>query len=320
MDTKELPNFKAAIFDMDGVITQTASLHAIAWKQMFDEFLEHYIGSDYHELDIDTDYKKYIDGIPRFDGVRSFLQSRNIIIPEGSPDDKSGTHTIFGLGLRKNEIFLTLLRNKGVHVFEDALEIIMHWRKKGIKLAAISSSRNCRFILDSAGLTDSFDAIVDGEDSLKENIVGKPHPAIFLRACELLNADVKETIVIEDAISGIEAGKRGNFALVIGVARNEEVKMLEDAGADIVVADLSSLDITEKSKPADLKNILAHPSELYKNLNGKEPALFLDYDGTLSPIVSDPDFATLPEKNRKILEELSQMIKVAAISAGIEKI
>lgn len=233
--------FKAAIIDMDGVITQTAMLHAKAWKEMFDAFLKKKQGSDFQELTIEGDYKKYIDGIPRFDGVRRFLRSRNISIPEGDPEDDPDQESIYGLGMKKNKLFLELLEKEGVHVFPDSLEMIRKWKKNNIKLAVISSSRNCKYIIESAGISSLFDVRVDGETSEKENLKGKPEADIFLRAAELLKEDVKHSIVIEDAILGVEAGRKGKFGKVIGVARNGEEKELKAAGADIVIKELTEL-------------------------------------------------------------------------------
>lgn len=234
-------SFGAAILDMDGVITKTAVIHAKAWKQMFDEFLERIEGADSKPLDINKDYHLYIDGIPRHDGIRSFLGSRNISLPDGKPEDPPEADTVFGLGKRKNSIFLSVLEKEGVEVYDDALEVMRIWKKNSIRLAVISSSRNCRHIIDKAGLSDFFDARVDGETLIKENLKGKPEPDMFLRACDLLGLTAGRSIVIEDAISGVEAGIKGNFGLVVGVARNKARELLENAGADVVVDKLTDL-------------------------------------------------------------------------------
>jgi trehalose 6-phosphate phosphatase len=239
--TGDIFSFKAAILDMDGVITRTAVLHARAWKQMFDELLERLKGENFIPLDIDDDYNRLIDGIPRHDGIRNFLRSRNIELPEGHPGDPPEKDTVYGLGNRKNKLFLTILKEEGVEVYEDAIRVIRLWKDAGIKLAVISSSRNCRHIIETAGISGLFDARVDGQTLAEENMKGKPEPDMFLRAGELLGIHVKQTIVIEDAIFGIEAGKKGNFGLVIGVARDKDENVLKDAGADIVVKDLSEL-------------------------------------------------------------------------------
>lgn len=317
-------SFKAAIIDMDGVITQTARLHAKAWKKMFDEFLQKRKGNSYQPLDIEEDYKKYIDGIPRFDGVRSFLKSRNIDLPEGNPNDSPGKDTIYGLGMRKNEIFLEMLDKEGVNVYNDTLEMVKKWKKEDVKLAVISSSRNCKHILDSAGLTKLFDVRVDGETSEKENLKGKPEPDIFLKASDLLGTEVSQTIVIEDAIYGIQAAKKGKFSLVVGVARNGEEKVLKEAGADVVVKKLTELEGKIKkqeqgSLAENLPDAIEEFEEIFEIIGSKKPTLFLDYDGTLTPIVSNPEMAILSDRAKKIMKELSESINVGVISGRDRK-
>ncbi|SFG57680.1 haloacid dehalogenase superfamily, subfamily IA, variant 3 with third motif having DD or ED/beta-phosphoglucomutase family hydrolase [Algoriphagus hitonicola] len=226
--------------DMDGVITQTTEIHTEAWKRMFDDFLQNEYGPDFKPLAIE-DYKEFIDGISRFDGVRNFLKSRNIELPEGLEDDDSEKKTVYGLGRRKNHIFLKLLEKRGATKYEDALEMIDYWKKKGMKLAVISASRNCKHILNSVGILDLFDARVDGITQKEENLKGKPEPDIFLRACKLLEVSVGQAIVIEDARAGIRAGKKGQFPLVIGVDRYGDGENLKEAGADMVVGNLCEL-------------------------------------------------------------------------------
>jgi len=240
MDQNNKLSFQAVILDMDGVITQTVKLHMKAWKQTFDQFLEKRVGEDYQAFET-KDYKIYIDGIPRFDGVRNFLKSRDIELQEGGDDGNSNDDTIYSIGMSKNKAFRELLNSEGIEVFPDTLEMITSWKNEGKKLAVISSSRNCEYIIESAGLTDMFEVRVDGETLKKENIKGKPEPDIFLRAAELLGVSPDKAIVIEDAILGVEAGKKGNFLLVVGVARNGEELDLEKAGADIVVNKLTEI-------------------------------------------------------------------------------
>ncbi|KEO74041.1 HAD family hydrolase [Anditalea andensis] len=241
MDQNKDLSFQAVILDMDGVITQTVKLHMKAWKQTFDQYLQKRTGKDFHGFQT-SDYKKYIDGIPRFDGVRNFLRSRDIELEEGGPEDESDDDTIYSLGMIKNTIFLDLLEIEGIEVFPDTLKMINKWKEDGKLLAVISSSRNCEHIIASAGLTDMFDVRVDGVTSEKEHLKGKPEPDIFRRAAALLGVAPNDTIVIEDAILGVQAGKKGKFLLVVGVARNGEDENLEKAGADIVVHKLTELD------------------------------------------------------------------------------
>lgn len=234
-------NFKAAILDMDGVITKTALVHAHAWKQLFDEFLKKHEGENYQPLNIETDYQECIDGIPRHDGIRNFLKSRSINIPEGKPEDGPNENTIYALGKKKNRLFHERLDQEGVEVYEDALEMIKKWKNKKIKLAVVSSSRNCEQVIEQARLTKYFEVRVDGITLEAENLKGKPEPDMFLKAAEYLHANIEETIVLEDAILGVKAGKRGEFGLVVGVARDGEKESLKEAGADIVVEKLTEL-------------------------------------------------------------------------------
>ncbi|MFO7721433.1 MAG: trehalose-phosphatase, partial [Gillisia sp.] len=307
-------NFQAVILDMDGVITKTAKVHAKAWKKMFDEFLEERDGANYQALEIKTDYKKYIDGIPRLDGIRGFLKSRNIDLPEGNSNDDEGKNTIHGLGKRKNKIFRDVIEKDGVQVYEDAMEMIKKWKNENIKLAVISSSKNCKYIMKKSGLEDWFEVRVDGTTLIEENLRGKPEPDMFLKAAKDLNVKLEETIIIEDAIQGVQAGKKGRFAYVVGVARNGEEDSLKEAGADIVVKKLTELSNLHKEKPETLPNALKEIEELFKIKGNRKITIFLDYDGTLTPIVSNPDAAELPDDNRKIITDLSNSTPVAIIS------
>ncbi|MEA3449019.1 MAG: trehalose-phosphatase [Bacteroidota bacterium] len=323
MQMLNLPKFNAAILDMDGVITQTAKLHAKAWKQMFDDFLRKTQGENFEPLSIERDYKKYIDGVPRFDGVRRFLKSRQIDVSEGSESDSPEEETIYGLGMRKNALFLEILEKEGAHVYPDTLEMMQIWKKAGIKLAVISASRNCEYVIKSAGLEDFFDARVDGVIAKKENIKGKPEPDVFLKAAELLDVEPEHAIVVEDAIAGVKAGKKGNFGLVVGVARNHENTALKAAGADVVVHKLTELEdkmnTLQQKLPEDLPHALENFEEINTMLENKKPVLFLDYDGTLTPIVNDPDAALLSDEGRQILRELSELITVAVITGRDRK-
>jgi trehalose 6-phosphate phosphatase len=237
------PAYEAVILDLDGVLTRTARQHARAWKEMFDHFLAHRqerAGEDHRAFDVKSDYLRYVDGKPRFDGVRSFLESRGIDLPEGDDGDGPDQDTVRGLGMRKNEIFQGLLEREPVERFEDAVEQLRRWREQGLATALITSSRNGRQVLAAAGLEDAFDVIVDGTDAERLGIRGKPAPDIFLHAARELGVDPARAIVVEDAISGVEAGRAGAFGLVVGVARND-TEGLREAGADVVVRDLREL-------------------------------------------------------------------------------
>ena len=241
---KENLSFKAVVFDMDGVITQTAITHAAAWKEMFDEYLkkrekEH--GEPFREFTHANDYLPYVDGKPRYKGVASFLESRGINIPFGDPSDPPGRETVCGLGNRKNEAFNLVLERDGVKVYPSTLNLLNDLDKSGIKLGVASSSKNCKPVLEKVGLLDLFGARVDGVVSAEMGLHGKPEPDIFTTACDMLGIAYSDAIVVEDAVSGVQAGSRGNFGLTLGIAREDNRKELEDNGADHVVEDLGEI-------------------------------------------------------------------------------
>ena len=238
--------FDAAILDMDGVITQTARLHAQTWKRMFDEYLAgrgERDGRNYAPFDADADYRKYVDGKPRYDGVRSFLQARGIVLSDGEPRDPPDLETVCGLGNRKNVLFHELLQQGRVEFYEDTVAQIGRWKKQGMKVAVISSSRNATEILTSAGVLDLFDAKIDGNDLQRLQLQGKPAPDIFLQAAAELGVPPERAIVVEDALSGVEAGRAGGFGRVVGVARKGNADELRRHGADVAVSDLRELDL-----------------------------------------------------------------------------
>jgi beta-phosphoglucomutase family hydrolase len=242
-------DFDAVIFDLDGVVTDTAAAHAEAWKRMFDGFLSSRASSEavpFQPFDLDTDYRVYLDGKLREDGVRSFLQSRGISLPEGQSDDSPGAETVQGLGKLKNSYYLGFLEEHGVDVYSSTVDLIHDLRSRGFKTAIISSSTNCAMILDSAGLSGLFDARVDGIDSEVLGIKGKPAPDIFLEAARRLKVKPGRAVVIEDAISGVQAGRAGDFGLVIGVARKGDREALLQNNADVAVEDLSEIGIGGK--------------------------------------------------------------------------
>jgi beta-phosphoglucomutase family hydrolase len=235
---------KACLFDMDGVVTQTAVVHAAAWKEMFDEFLRaraKSTGTEFVPFDAHAEYDAYVDGKPRLDGTRSFLESRGIELPEGKPDDPPGTPTIYGLSNRKNDLVLAKLAQGGVQVYEGTVTYIRSVRDKGIATAIVSSSANTKQILDSAGLADLFDVRVDGLIATERGLRGKPAPDTFLAAATELHLTATQAAVFEDALAGVEAGRAGHFALVVGVDRVGQADGLSKHGADIVVKDLAEL-------------------------------------------------------------------------------
>src|SRR6266436_831033 len=236
--------YDAVLLDLDGVITDTASIHAACWKRMFDEFLQKRAmqrGEVFCSFDIAADYRLYVDGKPRFDGVRDFLTSRGIQLPEGSPNDPSQAETVGGLGNRKNDLVNRIIEEKGVEPYEGSVKLIHQLHRRGFKIAVVTSSQNCTVVLKSAKLDDFFDVQVDGNMIHAQHLSGKPATDTFLMAAKLLGVDPTRAIVIEDAISGVEAGSAGNFGLVIGVARNGNPEELQRHGAHMVVSDLSEL-------------------------------------------------------------------------------
>ena len=234
----------ACLFDMDGVVTQTATVHAAAWKEMFDEFLKaraQRTGTKFVPFDPHHEYDAYVDGKPRMDGTRSFLESRGIELPEGTPDDPPGAPTLYGLSNRKNDLVLAKLAAGGVQVYEGSISYIHAVRDKGISTAIVSSSANTQQVLDSAGIAGLFDVRVDGVIAKERGLRGKPTPDTFLAAAEALNVPPSGAAVFEDALAGVEAGRAGHFGLVVGVDRVGQAEELRKHGADIVVQDLAEL-------------------------------------------------------------------------------
>jgi beta-phosphoglucomutase family hydrolase len=231
----------ACLFDMDGVLTRTATVHAAAWKQMFDEFLREREGESFTPFDPVADYDEYVDGKRREDGTRSFLRSRGIELPEGSPDDSAGAATITGLSERKNELVLEKLREDGVEVYDGSVRYVRAARDAGLRTAVVSSSANTAQMLDAAGIAELFEARVDGLTAKERHLAGKPAPDMFLAGAEALGVPASRAVVFEDALAGVEAGRAGGFACVVGVDRVGQADALKRHGADIVVKDLEEL-------------------------------------------------------------------------------
>jgi beta-phosphoglucomutase family hydrolase len=234
---------RACLFDLDGVLTQTAVIHAAAWKEMFDRFLsERSAAADgARSFALPDDYVRYVDGRLREDGVRAFLASRNIVLPEGSPDDPPSADTVAGLATRKNELVLDLIRTKGVEVYESSVRFVEWVRREGLPRGVVSASKNCRAVLEAAGIDHLFDVRVDGVVAAQQGLRGKPEPDMFLAAADLLGVEPKHASVFEDAVSGVEAGRRGGFGWVVGVDRVGHAESLLAHGADVVVRDLGEL-------------------------------------------------------------------------------
>jgi beta-phosphoglucomutase family hydrolase len=236
--------FDAILFDLDGVITNTAEVHAACWKKMFDEYLRNratQTGETFYPFDLTSDYGLYVDGKPRFDGVRDFLTSRGIQLPEGRPDDAPEADTVRGLGNRKNDLVNDILEEQGVQAYAGSVRFIDQVCREGFKVAVVTSSENCTTVLRSARLDSFFKVLVDGNMIRDQQLAGKPAPDTFLMAAKLLGVEPTRTIVIEDAIAGVQAGRNGSFGLVIGIARKSNAQELGNHGADMVVEDLGQL-------------------------------------------------------------------------------
>ena len=236
--------FDAVLFDLDGVLTATAKVHAVCWKKLFDAFLKKRaadMNDTFLPFDIESDYKLYVDGKLRYEGVQSFLASRDIQLPHGNSGETPNYNSVCGLGNMKDELVHKVLESEGVEVYQGSVDLVHEMRKTGIKTGVVSASKNCKPVLKAAGIIDLFDHIVDGEVAERLHLGGKPAPDTYLRGAEELGVDPKRAVVIEDAISGVQAGRKGGFGLVIGVDRNDNAGELKDNGADVVVKDLGEL-------------------------------------------------------------------------------
>ena len=232
------------LFDLDGVLTQTAKIHARAWKEMFDDFLRDWYAEHdqpFQEFDRPTDYDEYVDGKPRLEGVKSFLGSRGIELPMGSASDGPEADTIHGLGLRKNDLVLQLIHDAGVEPYEGSVRFAEAAREQGLRRAVVSSSTNCEDVLIAAGIDHLFELRIDGKVAEQEGLKGKPAPDTFLEGAKRLGAEPSQAAVFEDAQAGVEAGRAGNFGWVVGVNRSNQADALKRKGADVVVDDLAEL-------------------------------------------------------------------------------
>jgi beta-phosphoglucomutase family hydrolase len=234
----------ALLFDLDGVLTPTAAVHAQAWKQTFDEFLKDRAqseGTTFVPFDKESDYDQYVDGKPREDGVRSFLESRDIHLPEGTADDPPDGQTVYGLGTRKNVAVLKLIHDEGVKPYEGSVRYVHAARDARLPCAVVSSSSNCRDVLKVAGIEDLFDAVIDGVVAHRGHLKGKPAPDSFLAGARALGVEPAHAVVFEDALAGVQAGRAGAFGYVVGVDRVGQREALREHGADVVVGDLDEL-------------------------------------------------------------------------------
>jgi beta-phosphoglucomutase family hydrolase len=236
--------FDAVLFDLDGVLTSTAKIHARCWKTMFDDFLRRRAAEGkepFRPFEIETDYKLYVDGKPRYEGVRSFLESRNILLAEGTPGDPPTANTVCGLGNRKDELVKAAIDRGEVEPYPGSVALVRRLREQGIHTAVVSSSNNCEQVLRAAGIIDLFEARVDGLVASQLNLAGKPAPDTYLKAAQMLGVSPARAVVVEDAIAGVQSGRTGGFGLVVGVNREGGGDALRTHGADVVVTDLGEL-------------------------------------------------------------------------------
>jgi beta-phosphoglucomutase family hydrolase len=237
-------SIKACLFDLDGVLTKTAKVHAEAWKQTFDEYLRsrsEKTGEEFKEFDKHDDYDEYVDGLPRYDGVRNFLKSRGIELPEGTPDDPPDAETVCGIGNRKNDLVLKLIKDNGVEAYEGSVRYVKAARDAGLHRAVVSSSANCKDVLIAAGIEDLFEARIDGKVADEQHLKGKPAPDTFLAGARALGVEATAAVVFEDALAGVQAGRAGGFGYVVGVDRVGQADALRTHGASVVVKDLAEL-------------------------------------------------------------------------------
>lgn len=306
--------YKAVIADLDSVLTRMTSLHERAWQKVFNDYLrerEHRRGEQHGEF-AHVDYRNQLDGKMRYPGAADFLRSRHIEIPFGQPDDAPGAETVCGLGNRKEQVLIEMLDREGVAVFEDALAALRRWRLGGLKLAAISASCNCRNVLRLVELESYLDVIVDGELARELKLNGKSE--LLEEAARQLHVDPEETVVLEDTAIGIAGAASSRFGLIVGVNRNHHAAELENAGADLVVRSVAALRF-----PRQLASALDQMDRIVTHQAGKPVAIFLDFDGTLTPIVEEPRKADLEKSMLQTLRSLVGVCTVGVISGRDRK-
>lgn len=301
----ELQPYLGVIADTDGVLTSTADMHRRAWQQMFDEFLS--ASHPQQRPFSDDDYLAHLDGKPRYVGVAHFLSSRSIRLPEGDPADGPEENTVCGLGNRKNVRFQKLVEDEGVAAFEGVESTLRRWRRGGLKIGIISASRNCRTILTGANLDATADVVVDGQDAATQGLDDKQ--AIMLHAARALGLEPSRCVVLEDATSGVEAARAAGFGLVVGITRNNTAASLREAGAHRTAPGLAPLRFLR-----ELPSAFERWDELVALRERKPLAVFLDFDGTLAPIVDNPEQAGMSEATRAAVEQLAERHPVAIVS------
>ncbi|MFR9749648.1 trehalose-phosphatase [Nocardia sp. 004] len=307
----------AVIFDMDGVVTDSASIHAAAWAEMFDAFLSRAPAAAGQNRSpfTETDYLRYVDGKPRYRGVADFLAARGIALPWGHSTDPAESDTVCGLGNRKDHLFLDRIAHAGVRAFESTVMLIRRLNTAGIRTGVFSASRSCAQVLTAAGVADLFAVRVDGVIAAELGLAGKPDPAMLVEATRRLNAEPGRTVVVEDAEAGVAAGRNGGFALVIGVDRNANAARLRAQGADTVVDDLARVQVTGGlRRMSEVADVVEHWPHIVDLLGTEKTAVLLDFDGTLADIVADPPAAQPVDGAVTTLTELAEECPVAIIS------
>lgn len=307
----------AVLFDLDGVITDTASMHQAAWKELFDDYLSRREPSaaENHDAFTAADYRHFIDGKPRYDGVRDFLASRGVALPCGEPSDSGDEDTVYGLGHRKQQHFALQIA-AGVPVFESTITLVRRLKDAGVAVAVFSASRNCAAVLDSAGIADLFGVRVDGVVAEDLHLPGEPDPAMLIEAARRLGVRPGRAVVVEDAEVGVTAARAGGFGLVIGVDRTGETGAeLSAFGADAVVGDLSQVTVRAiDRRMSTVPDALASFGQISAVVAARRPAFFFDFDGTLSEIVDEPGAATLVGGAAEALQALAALYPVAVLS------
>ncbi len=309
------PSTDALLFDLDGVITRTARLHAQAWKMVFDEVLKERSrasGEPFESFDERDEYVRYVDGKPRLEGARAFFASRGIALPEDNEEAEKGDWTLAGVAEAKNECFLTVLNEEGPIVYPDAVTLLDQAREVGLSVGLFSASRNAKRVLEAAGLSGSFDAVVDGKEAAGLGLAGKPAPDTIQELCDRLGASSGRSFVFEDSQAGVNAASEGGFR-VVGVDRGEDEKRLDDYGADWVVSSLDEVELLPAKRASALPSAL-EATGLFENAQEREVLLFLDFDGTLSPIVEHHADAHLLDGMRVVIERLTDLCPVAVVS------
>ncbi|MDI2030246.1 trehalose-phosphatase [Saccharopolyspora sp. TS4A08] len=310
--------YRAVLFDMDGVITDTAAVHFAAWKRLFDQYLasRQRSSSEDHQPFREADYADYVDGKRRIDGVVDFLRSRGISVPGGAAVDEAGFETAHGLGELKDRYFLDALAATRTLLFHDVVPLIESLRSRGIRTAVISASRNCAQVLERAGAAQLFDVRVDGVLADRLGLPGKPAPAIFLEAAHRLSTPASACVVIEDAKAGVQASRAGFLGLTIGIARTGPPNRLLESGADAVVSTLNDISVgpSPERRLSEVPDAHHCWNEIADRIRDHNPVLLLDFDGTLAQIRDDPTKVTMPWRTRNVLQRLARHSPVAILS------